>query len=80
MDEMKIRSGLVFDKHCGILTGFVNLGSVNDDIERALSGKSNEKKLADHAFIFMARSIFKPTLSIPIAHYFTSPFSGMFTN
>ena len=42
MDEMKIKSGLVFDKHHGTFTGFVNLGSVNDDIECALSGESNE--------------------------------------
>ena len=34
MDEMKIKSGLVFDKHHGTFTGFVNLGSVNDDIVR----------------------------------------------
>jgi len=74
MDEMKIKSGLVFNKHSGSLVGFVDLGSVNEDIEVVLGdGTESKKKLADHAFVFMARAVFKPTLSIPIAHYF-SPF------
>ena len=79
MDEMKIKSGLVFNKHSGSLVGFVDLGSVNEDIEAVLGdGTENEKKLADHAFVFMARAVFKPTLSIPIAHYFSQSLSGMF--
>ena len=34
MDEMKIRSGLVFKRETGELTGFCNLGGVNQDLER----------------------------------------------
>ncbi len=34
MDEMKIKNGLVFNKHTGTLTGFVDLGTANEDIER----------------------------------------------
>ena len=30
MNEMKIKSRLIFDKHNGTLTGFVNLGCVAD--------------------------------------------------
>ena len=37
MDEMKIKSGLVFDKHNGTLVGFIDLGEVNRDIERAIT-------------------------------------------
>ncbi len=33
MDEMKIKSGLVFNKSNGTLVGFVDLGGVNRDIE-----------------------------------------------
>ena len=29
MDEMKIRGGLVFNKHTGKLTGFINIGMIN---------------------------------------------------
>ena len=77
MDEMKIKSGLVFDKHHGTLTGFVDLGNVVDDIEHVLSDELSKRELADHAFVFMARAIFKPTLSIPVAHYFSSSLSGI---
>ncbi len=34
MDEMKIKSGLVFSRRSGNLVGFIDLGSVNRDIER----------------------------------------------
>ena len=33
MDEMKIKSGLVFNKHSGTLVGFVDLGNVNREFE-----------------------------------------------
>ena len=56
MDEMKIESGLVFDKHNGTLTGFVDLGSVADDIELVLSDVSCERTLTKHAFVFLARA------------------------
>ena len=77
MDEMKIKSGLVFDKPNGTLTGFVDLGSVANDIELVLSDLSCERALAEHAFVFMARAIFKPTLCMPVAHFFSSSLSGM---
>ena len=35
VDEMKIKSGLVFNKSSGNLVGFMNLGDVNDDIEKS---------------------------------------------
>ena len=34
MDEFKIKSGLVFTKRNGKLVGFIDLGSVNRDIEQ----------------------------------------------
>ena len=76
MNEMKIKKGLVFDKHMGNLVGFTDLGDVNRDIEVLMNGDEAVNELADHAFVFMARSIFKPSVSIPIAHYFTSNLKG----
>ena len=80
MDEMKIKSGLVFNKHEGTLCGFIDLGSSNREIEQALSGRGTEEesagKLADQVFVLMARSVFKPSLSLPVAHYFSSNLKG----
>ena len=79
MDEMKVKSGLIFNKHSGNLVGFVDLGSVNSDIEKALSSSENEcssQTLASHAFVLMARAIFKPSLFVPVAHFFSSNLRG----
>ena len=67
MDKMKIKSGLVFNKHSGTLVGFVDLGSVNHDIDLDIQGdveKSNTRKLADQVFTFMVRAVFKPSLTM----------------
>ncbi len=78
MDEMKIKNGLVFNKHSGKLTGFVDLGSVNADIKKVLGdgNAKTDKKLADHAYVFLARAVFKLTIAIPVAHYFSTSLSG----
>ena len=52
MDEMKIKSGLVFNKHTGGLCGFIDLGSANRDIEYAVSDHEQDAKLAEQAFVF----------------------------
>ena len=79
MDEMKLKSGLVFDKNAGTLCGFVDLGNVNRDIERAVSGEKEEtptEKMAEQVYVFLVRSVFKPLLSVPVAHYFSSSLKG----
>ena len=48
MDEMKIKSGLVFNKHTGSLVGFVDLGNVNHDIEMVIGG---EREIPHHRVI-----------------------------
>lgn len=81
MDEMKIKSGLVFNKHTGALSGFTDLGDSNREIEQILSGDAEESsggKLADQVFVFMARAVFKPSLSVPVAHYFSCNLKGMY--
>ncbi len=72
MDEMKIKSGLVFNKHTGSLVGFVDLRNVNHDIDM-ITGAEHEKftNLASHIFVLMARAVFKPSLSVPVAHNFS---------
>ena len=47
---MKIKSGLVLEKHKGRLIGFVDLGSVNSDINKMMSVSEEETEvLADPA-------------------------------
>ena len=70
MDEMKIKSGLVFSKRSGNLVGWVDLGGANSDIERLVADpESSQPQLADQMLVFMARAVFKPSLSVPISHY-----------
>ena len=78
MDEMKIKSGLVFNKRTGTLTGFVDLGSANRNLEQAVSGEEQDASatLAEQVFVFMARAVFKPSLTMPVAHYFSSNLKG----
>jgi hypothetical protein len=78
MDEMKIKGGLVFNKHTGTLTGFVDLGSANHDLIQAVSGEdqNTNANLAEKVFVFMARAVFKPSLTMAVAHYFSSNLKG----
>ena len=85
MDEMKIKSGLVFNKNTGALSGFVDLGASNNDMEQAVSGcgdqdTSSVGQLAEQVFVFLARAVFKPSLSVPIAHYFSASLTGITYN
>ena len=82
MDEMKIKSGLVFNKSTGKLFGFVNLGDINRDLE-ALKLTLNEEnphpkrpELADSMLVMMVRPIFKPTFTFAVAQYPTTSLSG----
>ena len=82
MDEMKIKASLVFSKRSGRLVGFIDLGGVNRDIE-CLTSSSNDTisdngRLADQAFVFMVRAVFKPSLSAPVAHYFSLNLKGIY--
>ena len=62
LDEMHVREGLVYDKHCGELIGFTNLGDVNsrlDAFEQALSSNSeHQPALAKTVMVFMVRGLF----------------------
>ncbi len=79
MDEIKLKSGLVFNKHTGILCGFVDLGNANRDMELAVGVDKEESstgELAEQAFVVLTRAVFKPSLSVPVAHYFSDNLTG----
>ena len=68
---MKIKSGLVLSKRNGSLVGFIDLGSVNIDMERLTTddiiANSSNGQLANQKFVFIARAVFQPSLAV--AHY-----------
>ncbi|XP_072037405.1 uncharacterized protein [Amphiura filiformis] len=66
-DEMKIKSGLVFNQRTGRMMGFVNLGSLNTEMgsfgarmEELDSGKPATPEIATHVLAFMVRGICSP--------------------
>ena len=71
-DEMKIKEDLVCDKRTGELTGFVNLGDINDHLqhfEQVLSSDTSaQPSLASSMFVFMVKGIFTK-LEFPYAHF-----------
>lgn len=81
IDEMKVRSGLVFRKYTGELVGFCNLGQVNEDLERLSESLCTDSvhatpKLADHVLQFMVRHILKPSTFFPVAMFPCTSLSG----
>ena len=62
LDEMHVRKSLVFDKHCGEVIAFTNLGNINDHLdvlEQALASNSvKQPTLAKTVMIFMVRGLF----------------------
>ena len=75
LDEMTIKSGIVFNKSAGEMIGFVDLGSVNhemDSLAESLTAgpcKRSIPKLADHMLSFMVRPVYKPSKAYVIASY-----------
>ena len=48
LDEMKIKEGLVYDKHNGSIIGFIHLGDVNDELMK-LENDSSHPPIAKRA-------------------------------
>ena len=73
MDELKIKSGLVFRKHTGELVGFCDLSKVNqelDELAATIEGnRMHHLELAQNILAFMIRPIFKPSMSFMVASY-----------
>ena len=83
-DEMKVKSGLVFNKQSGRLVGFVDLGTLNSDLdamERSLNNEvgitTQHPELAGSMLVLMACRIMKPSCVFPIAQFPTSSLSGV---
>ena len=76
-DEMKIKDGIVFDKHNFEILGYVNLGEVTNQLlefEALCSEVSSETHLpevAKYINCFMVRSIFQP-FNFPYAQFSTA--------
>ena len=75
-DEMQIREDLVFDKYNQDITGFVDLGNVNDrlsEVEKSVSGgkKSITPAVATKMLVLMVRGL-STSLRFPNAHFPTT--------
>ena len=69
-DEVKIEEGLVYDKECSKLIGFVEL----DDISTHLT-LSEKRQIASHMLVFMVRGLFS-SLQFPYAQFPSCNLSG----
>lgn len=77
-DEIKVRENLVYDKHSEEITGFVQLGEVNDAIQELEQNMSNDihiPKVATHVLGVMVRGLFT-NLKFPYAHFPTADLTG----
>lgn len=84
LDEMKVRKGLVFNKHTGAMIGFVDLGKINQELDQltrsidscAKNIPPSDQQAAEHKFVLMIHPVFKPFFSFPVAQYPTTHLSG----
>ena len=73
-DEMKIKEGLVFDKHEAEVVGFVDMGDISTklaDLERQCSTNQQHPPIATHMLVLMVRGVFTG-LRFPYAHFPTT--------
>ena len=70
LDEMKVKTGLIFSKSTGELAGFSDLGSANHNIENLMSSNPPPlPSLAKKMLAFMIRPVFEQSLSFPVASF-----------
>lgn len=80
-DEVRVKEGLVYDKHSLQVIGFVNLGDINNQLlkfEQAQTCDSQEvmtPPIAKHMLVFMVRGIFT-SLEFPYVQFPCSATSG----
>lgn len=67
IDEMKVKEGLVYNKHTGEIVGFTSLGDVNDDLLR-LEQEGEHPLVAKYVLALMVRGIMF-RLNFPYAHF-----------
>lgn len=56
-DEVKIKEGLVYDKHSGHIIGFTDLGDMNEQIDK-LDAVDKLGDVATYMLVFMVRGLF----------------------
>ena len=78
MDEMYIKSDLVYDKHEGTLIGFVNLGDVNNqllDFQAFIDNGESSSSLATTMMVFMVKGLLHK-FEYPYAQFACGNMSG----
>ena len=78
LDEMKVKESLVYDKHEAQVVGYVDLGNVNDQLdkfERETGDAVEPPPVANHILAIMVRGIFIH-LRFPYAHFPTRSVHG----
>ena len=76
IDEMKIKEGLVYNKHSGKVIGFTDLGDINNELIQLEKGTDSEHPpIATHVLVLMIRGIFFK-LEFPYAHFGTEGISA----
>lgn len=76
-DEMKIKEGIIYNKHECRIVGFVNFGCTNNELlslDRTINVSSNPP-VAKYMLMFMVRGIFT-RLNFPYAQYPTTDLSA----
>lgn len=79
LDEMHVKEGLAYDKHTGKMTGFVDLGDINNhllDFEKYVEKESTESKsLATSVMVMMVKGLLTP-FRFPYAHFPCASITG----
>ena len=71
LDEMKIKEDIVYDKNTGEMTGFINLGDINNAIQDLQhDNATSHPPVATHLLTLMVRGVFIK-LEYPFAHFGT---------
>ena len=77
-DEIKIKDKLVFDKNCGKVIGWVDLGEFNNEVnklERDIDSGDVSSSIATHILVFMVRGIFS-SVEFPYSQFPTHNLNG----
>ena len=75
VDEMKVKEGLVYNKNCGEVIGFVNLGDINQQLLILERQEDEHPPVAKQILALMVRGMmFK--LEFPYAHFGTCGVTG----
>ena len=77
-DEMKVKSGLVYNKSTGQFVGFTDMGDINQEVDlfqRSMAEEMEEREIATHVVLFMARGICS-RLHYSLGHFATNGFDS----